>query len=128
MIRFSTKSTMTSVRRPSGDYIDRKTGRAARNTGGRMLKFVVLLMLVAPLASAQSSAKSGRGATPDASAGAQAGDDALTCDQLYAEMNTLMTGSGMQNMLAQQQLIAGQSLREVAKHPELLPKGSTGVS
>lgn len=93
-----------------------------------MRKFLVLLMLVAPLASPQSNEKGGRGATSDASAGAQAGDDALTCDQLNAEMNTLMTGSGAQSMPAQQQLSVGQSLSEVAKHPELLPKGSTGVS
>ena len=84
---------------------------------------LVLLTLVAPLALAQSNGRHGRGAGSDPDAGALPGDDALTCEQLFAEMNTLMAGSGMQNMLAQQQALAAASASQVAKHPEYLPKG-----
>ncbi|HVY63938.1 MAG TPA: hypothetical protein VHH11_03870 [Gammaproteobacteria bacterium] len=83
---------------------------------------LVLLTLVAPLAFAQSHARHGRGAAPGPDAGARPGDDALTCEQLLAEMGSITSSPGMQNLLAQQQAMVAGSASEMAKHPELLPK------
>lgn len=76
----------------------------------------VVLMLAAPLAFAQSRHDS-TAAQPDAS-GALPGDDALTCEQLRTQLNSIASDPAFQSLMAQQQALAGGTASQVAQHPE----------
>ena len=84
-----------------------------------MRTVVVLLMLMAPLAFAQRSGPKAPGAA-NAAVGASA-DDALTCEQIQAEMTSAMGNQGTQNMLAQQQAVAAGASSQVASHSDIPP-------
>jgi hypothetical protein len=77
----------------------------------------VVLLLAAPLAFAQSHRDS-TAAQPDAS-GALPGDDALTCEQLQTQLNSMASDPALQSLMAQQQTLAGGTAGQVAQHPEL---------
>jgi hypothetical protein len=82
-----------------------------------MRALVVLLLLVAPLALAQTKGPKGSAAAPP-DPGARPGDEALTCEQIQAELSSVTAGPGFQNLAAQQQGIAALAANQLAAHPE----------
>jgi hypothetical protein len=87
-----------------------------------MRTFIVLLALAAPLALAQTHDPAAHGAPAGADAsGARPGDDALTCEQIQAEMSSLLADPATQRVLAQQQTASAAGAAASAAHPEAAP-------
>lgn len=74
---------------------------------------VSLLILVAPAALAQTSATGS-----DAATGARPGDEALTCEQIRAELTGLTADPAFKSLLAQQEANAAQVGNGLARNPE----------
>jgi len=85
-----------------------------------MRSLAVSLVLVAPLALAQPNSSTSRSA-PEAQAdatGARPGDEALTCEQLQAELATASNDPGLQALLGQARAMAGANAQTLARHPD----------
>jgi hypothetical protein len=88
--------------------------------GDNMRAIPVFLIVAAPLAFAQTphGSTASTPPQPDAS-GALPGDDALTCDQIQAQLNSIASNPAFQSLVAQQQAVAGGAASQAAQHPEL---------
>ena len=73
---------------------------------------------MAPLALAQTSHGRASGAAPPDATATHRGDDALTCEQIKAQLNTIAGDPAFQKMMAQQQRLASLGGDQIAQHPE----------
>lgn len=86
-----------------------------------MRTLIVLLALAAPLALAQTPGPGANGASGADASGARPGDDALTCEQIRAEMSSIIADPATQNVLGQQQAATASGAAAIGAHPEAAP-------
>ena len=90
-----------------------------------MRTLLVVLTFTAPLAFAQTDETSARGTAPAAAASERPGDEALTCEQIRAELDSIIADPAALSALAQQQEVLASAAGAIAAHPEGAPALST---